>query len=108
MASATSWFSTHEGATIGFTGVRIKTLNGKHVLNLYYRFAPEAQGHGSAKEAASAVITRARQLRPDLQIVAIIDPINSASIRLAEALGLSLESTDDEAGEAIYQLPNTP
>ena len=61
---------------------------GEEVLNLYYRFAPESQGQGYAKEAAAAAIASARERFPQLPIVAIIDPSNEASIGLAFKLGL--------------------
>ena len=76
--------STLDGTTIGFTGVR----HSEEVLNLYYRFAPESQGQGYAKEAATAAIASARERFPQLPVVAIIDPTNEASIALALKLGL--------------------
>lgn len=80
--------STLDGTTIGFTGVRHSEEAGEEVLNLYYRFAPESQGQGYAKEAAAAVIASARERFPQLPVVAIIDPTNEASIVLALKLGL--------------------
>ncbi|OFP26352.1 GNAT family N-acetyltransferase [Corynebacterium sp. HMSC068G04] len=80
--------STLDGTTIGFTGVRHSEEAGEEVLNLYYRFAPESQGRGYAKEAAAAAITSARKRFPRLPVVAIIDPTNEASIALALKLGL--------------------
>ncbi|MBC3179605.1 GNAT family N-acetyltransferase [Corynebacterium lujinxingii] len=79
---------TLDGATIGFTGVRHSEEADEEVLNLYYRFAPESQGQGYAKEAAAAAIASARERFPTLPIVAIIDPANQASIGLAVRLGL--------------------
>ena len=63
---------------------------GEEVLNLYYRFAPDSQGKGYAKEAAAAAIAKARERFPQLPVVAIIDPTNEASIGLALKLGLRL------------------
>ena len=80
--------STLDGTTIGFTGVRHSEEAGEEVLNLYYRFAPDSQGKGYAKEAAAAAIAKARERFPQLPVVAIIDPTNEASIALALKLGL--------------------
>lgn len=80
--------STLDDTTIGFTGVRHSEEAGEEVLNLYYRFAPESQGQGYAKEAATAAIANARERFPQLPVVAIIDPTNEASIALALKLGL--------------------
>ena len=80
--------STLDGTTIGFTGLRHSQEAGEDVLNLYYRFAPESQGKGYAKEAAAAALASARERFPELPVVAIIDPTNEASIGLALKLGL--------------------
>lgn len=80
--------STLDGTTIGFTGVRHSEEASEEVLNLYYRFAPESQGKGYAKEAAAAAIASARERFPQLPVIAIIDPTNEASIALALKLGL--------------------
>lgn len=88
---------------IGFTGMRFSEEQGEQVLNLYYRFAPEAQGKGYAAEAAAAAIEWARQEHPVRPIVAIIDPSNAPSARLAEKLGLHLETADHEQGH-LYRL----
>lgn len=88
---------------IGFTGLRFSEEQGEQVLNLYYRFAPESQGKGYAAEAAASAIDWARQTHPERPIVAIIDPSNAASARLAEKLGLHLETADHEQGH-LYRL----
>ena len=80
--------STLDGTTIGFAGVRHSEEADEEVLNLYYRFAPDSQGKGYAKEAAGAAIASARERFPQLPVVAIIDPTNEASIALALKLGL--------------------
>lgn len=80
--------STLDNTTIGFAGVRHSVEAGEEVLNLYYRFAPESQGKGYAKEAAAAAIASARKRFLQLPVVAIIDPTNEASIALALKLGL--------------------
>ncbi|MCG7261494.1 GNAT family N-acetyltransferase [Corynebacterium aurimucosum] len=80
--------STLDDTTIGFTGVRHSEEASEEVLNLYYRFAPESQGKGYAKEAAAAAIASARERFPQLPVIAIIDPTNEASIALALKLGL--------------------
>ena len=84
---------------IGFTGLRFSEEQGEQVLNLYYRFAPEAQGKGYAAEAAAAAIEWARQAHPERPVVAIIDPSNAPSTRLAEKLGLHLQTANHEQGQ---------
>lgn len=94
-----------DGTTIGFTGVRHSEEAGAEVLNLYYRFAPESQGQGYAKEAASAAISSARERFPQLPVVAIIDPTNEASIALALKLGLQhVPSAGEPNDYEVYRL----
>lgn len=98
--------STLDGTTIGFTGVRHSEEAGEEVLNLYYRFAPESQGQGYAKEAAAAAIASARERFPQLPVVAIIDPTNEASIVLAVKLGLQhVPGAGVPNDYEVYQLP---
>ncbi|MGP5116009.1 GNAT family N-acetyltransferase [Corynebacterium casei] len=90
---------------IGFCGVRKSVEQGKDVLNVYYRFSPESQGKGFAKEATTAAIEWGREKCPDLPVVAIIDPANTASIRLAEKLGLTLDAGSGVPGDYdVYRL----
>lgn len=98
--------STRDGTTIGFTGVRHSEEAGEEVLNLYYRFAPESQGQGYAKEAAAAAISSARERFPHLPVVAIIDPTNEASIALALKLGLQhVPGAGVPDDYEVYRLP---
>jgi RimJ/RimL family protein N-acetyltransferase len=79
------------GVVVGIGGVRHKELEGRPVLNLAYRFSPQTWGSGYATEVARAALTLAREHLPDLPLVAIIHPENTASIRVAERLGMRLE-----------------
>lgn len=56
--------------------------------NLGYRFAPEAQGNGYATAVSRAAMSRARELRGDLPVVAYLLEHNAASQRVAEKLGM--------------------
>ena len=60
-------------------------------------FAPEAQGRGYAGEAASAALSWADAMLRAREIVAIIEPGNAPSIRLAEKIGFS------EREDAVYR-----
>lgn len=93
------------GNVIGFCGVRKSVEQGKDVLNVYYRFSPESQGKDFAKEATTAAIEWGRKKCPDLAVVAIIDPANTASIRLAEKLGFTLDANSGVPGDYdVYRL----
>lgn len=75
---------------IGFCGVSQSQERNEDVLNVYYRFSPDSQDRGYAYEATTAAIDWSRRQCAELPVIAIIDPANSASIKLAERLGLSL------------------
>lgn len=95
---------TLDGRTIGFTGLRRSTVDDQDVLNLYYRFAPEAQGRGYAREAVRAAIDWARASRIELPIVAVVAPNNPASARLATALGLVRDPAGTTCDHDLYRL----
>ncbi|MFC4805995.1 GNAT family N-acetyltransferase [Falsarthrobacter nasiphocae] len=95
----------HDDQPLGFCGVRFVELGSEAVLNLYYRFAPSAQGRGFAFEAAQAVLEWARDRHPSVPIVAMIDPKNEPSARLALKLGFRLGGAcGDGGGHVEYRL----
>jgi ribosomal-protein-alanine N-acetyltransferase len=56
-----------------------------------FMFRPDAQGQGIAFEAASKMLDHAKTVRRFRRLWADVDPDNSASIKLIEALGLTYE-----------------
>ena len=86
------------GTVIGFGGVRHRELEGQPVLNLAYRLAPEAWGSGYATEVARVALSLAREHVPEVPVVAIINEVNSPSIRVAERLGMRLDRVIDYEG----------
>jgi RimJ/RimL family protein N-acetyltransferase len=86
------------GVVVGVGGVRHKELQGQTVLNLAYRFAPEAWGSGFATEVSRVTLEQAREHIPDVPVVAIINQVNAPSIRVAERLGMRLDRVIDYDG----------
>jgi RimJ/RimL family protein N-acetyltransferase len=66
--------------------------------------APFAQGQGYASEAVAAGLAWADEVLKAPEIVAIIDPANAASIRVAEKCGFSERSEAQYRGETILLL----
>jgi RimJ/RimL family protein N-acetyltransferase len=64
-------------------------------------FAPHAQGQGYAFEAVGAALAWADRALATPEIPAIIDPINFASIRLAERAGFASREDAIYRGEPI-------
>jgi len=64
-------------------------------------FAPHAHGRGYAREAAAAALAWADATLGPSEIVAIIDPANARSIRVAERLGFAGREQARYQGETI-------
>ncbi|MFP2908368.1 GNAT family N-acetyltransferase [Pyxidicoccus sp. 3LFB2] len=88
------------GVVVGLGGVRHKDFEGRKVLNLAYRFAPQAWGSGYATEVSREALAMAREHLPGLPVVAIIHPLNAPSIRVAERIGMRFERVIDYEGVA--------
>ena len=86
------------GVVVGLGGVRHKELEGRRVLNLAYRFQPQTWGSGYATEVSRAALALAARHLPHVPLVAIIHPENTASVRVAERLGMRLERLIDSDG----------
>lgn len=97
-------------AAIGLGGLRTLDLEGTLELEVGYAFLPEHWGRGLATEATVAFLGIAeRDLADFATVVAVIDPRNNASIRVAEKLGFALDrSVQHEMGERlIYRRGST-
>lgn len=78
---------------IGYCGLfYFSNVNGQPEVELGYRFARAAWGQGYATEAAISVREYARTSLGMKRLIAIIDPANVASIRVAQKLGMRFES----------------
>jgi len=75
------------GRTIGIAGlIQRPTLND---VDLGYALLPEARGRGYAREATCALLDQARSIFGLPRVLALIDPGNERSIRVAESCGFS-------------------
>jgi RimJ/RimL family protein N-acetyltransferase len=74
--------------------------------NVYYRFFPAVWGHGFATELIRAAAPCAELLDPGAVLHAAIRPWNSASIAVAERLGMTrthLRLDPGEVAEWVYE-----
>jgi RimJ/RimL family protein N-acetyltransferase len=71
-----------------FAGVGGCTVKAEIAWNVYYRFAPEAQGRGLASELVQAALAAARSARPELPVTALLLEHNRVSKAIAENAGL--------------------
>lgn len=76
---------------VGDCGITPQVLDGVEEIELGYHVHPDFQGRGFATEAAAAVLMHARSVLGQRRVVAIIDPRNEPSQRVARRVGLSFE-----------------
>jgi RimJ/RimL family protein N-acetyltransferase len=69
-----------------------------------FAFLPDYWNKGFAFEAATAVLTHAREQLKLHRVLAIVNPDNDASIKLLEKLGLRFERMNGEV--KLYALPD--
>jgi ribosomal-protein-alanine N-acetyltransferase len=78
------------GDVIGHCGLLPKEIEGRSEVELVYVVAPRRWGHGYATEAGRAIVCHALTSLACDRLVALIDPDNRASARVAEKLGFRL------------------
>lgn len=77
---------------IGYCGLfYFPDVNGQPEIEIGYRLARSVWGKGYATEAARAVRDYAFTILGMKRLIAIIDPSNTASIRVAEKIGMQHE-----------------
>jgi [ribosomal protein S5]-alanine N-acetyltransferase len=80
---------TLHGAQAGeFVGIGGCSLRADTAWNLAFSLRPHNWGRGYAQEVAAAGIERARAIRPDLPITALVTTSNTRSQRAVERAGL--------------------
>lgn len=104
------WWSVclkDSGDWIGKCGLLAKEVEGISEIELSYFFLPAAWGSGYATEAAACLADHAFNELGHSSLIAIIDPDNRRSARVAERLGMALEKTIPRPGgvtKCIYRL----
>jgi RimJ/RimL family protein N-acetyltransferase len=93
-----------DGARVfaGLGGIRHHTLDGRPVLNVYYRFAPAAQGRGLARAVVEQSLALAPLLAPGTDVVVRTRPANTVARHVAERAGFVDEGL--EPGTTDMQL----
>jgi RimJ/RimL family protein N-acetyltransferase len=93
------------GRVIGFGGLmRLRQRDGAEVLNLSYRFEPDAWGRGYATEVARAAVALAETLGADLPVIARTRQANEPAKRVALRAGLERRADLDRDGFAYFAL----
>ncbi len=92
------------GQVIGNCGLTEKDVDGQQEIELVYVFATSAWGKGFATEAASAIRDHAFRHLAVPGLIALIDPENAASARVAEKVGMRLERETRRAGGKLMHV----
>jgi RimJ/RimL family protein N-acetyltransferase len=79
------------GEMIGYCGLLDKEVEGKQEIELVYAFMPSAWGKGFATEISSALRDYALNKMRLRRLIALIEPENEASARVAERIGFHLD-----------------
>ncbi len=73
---------------LGFAGIAAHDYLGKPGINLGYRFAIEAWGHGYATEAGQAALIQAFEHLDLPEVFGLVRPDHVASIKVLEKIGM--------------------
>ncbi len=97
------WIVTERatGTFVGECGLTRQEYAGTSAIEVAYQLRPEFWGRGLATEAAAACIAFARDVARLDRIVALIDPRNDASKRVAAKIGLTWERDVPVPGKTL-------
>lgn len=87
------------GEFIGRCGLYPWTIEGRDEVEVVYMFFKPYWGQGLGTEAARAIVRYAFENLGLTRIIAVINPGNRASARVAEKIGMTLELDGDLNGE---------
>ena len=96
-----AWAITCRTTQTFFGWVWVVFLGDDPYIDLGYRLAPRFWGHGYATEAGQQVVHHAFLDLGIPDLTALIHPLNFASARVAEKVGLALTGTVDTFGTAL-------
>lgn len=82
---------TRQGRFVGDCGLTWQPVEGERLLEVGYRTVTALQGCGYATEAARACVEMAIGQIGEQHVVAIINPANVPSRRVAEKIGMQVE-----------------
>ena len=79
------------GEFLGDCGLTLQEVEGATEVEIGYHVRADRQGRGYATEAAAACLAHGRDVLGHERIIAIIDPANRPSQRVAEKIGMRYE-----------------
>lgn len=95
-------FSKYDDKLIGRCGIQNREINGKNEIELGYLLDVAHWGFGYAIECAGAVLDYAFERLGLSRVVAVIDKLNTRSIKVAEHIGMKPESEIKDKNRDCY------
>ena len=89
---------------VGDCGLTPQDVDGVEELEVGYHVTRPCQGRGYATEAAAACLNHARDVLGARRLIALIDPDNLASRRVAEKIGLRYEKDSVRSSGRLLQV----
>jgi len=90
------------GEPIGHAGIVPQMVNGQMQFEISYWVAKAYWGQGFATEAAETMKAYAEQEMQLTQLIALIQPGNFVSMRIAETIGMHLDKTEMLNGQEVH------
>ncbi|MFI6761722.1 GNAT family N-acetyltransferase [Micromonospora sp. NPDC050417] len=91
------------GEFVGDCGLTMQRVDGVEEIEIGYHVRADLQGRGFASEAALACRDYARDVVRAKRLIAIINPENLPSQRVAEKIGLALEKRTTDWGAGMRE-----
>jgi ribosomal-protein-alanine N-acetyltransferase len=105
------WATIHKpsGRFVGRCGLLPWTIEGRFEVEVAYLIAADFQRQGLGTEAARGILEYGFNALGLPRLVCMIDPANAASIGVARAIGMTLESEQqDEQGPFLLYSSHSP
>jgi len=90
------------GQFLGYCGLVPQKINDKSEIEIGYKLARAFWGQGLATEASLSVRDWGFANLDLKRFISIIDPLNSASVRVAEKIGMLYEASVDYDGKTCH------
>lgn len=94
-------FDKQTGRLIGRAGFNEQVIDGNAETELGYMIASDLQRQGYATEVCEAILAYGREYHEFTSVNCLIQPENTASIRLAEKLGMTYKGQSDVNGKIM-------
>lgn len=91
-----------DNSLIGHAGFVPQTIDGKEEIEIGYWIAKRYWGRGYASEAAQTLLDYGRTQSKLERLIALIQPANTASQKVAEKIGMTLEKEIVLKGQDVY------